>query len=665
MRSDKNSEILEQQLKTLGQKIRIDILKNLNHSDDSITFSMLQKRVIGVNPKSKNFSFHLNVLKKRDLITSREGGYLITVLGKQILKNILNIEQILNRKNKPIMIRTSKYSKEPFDGEKIKDYLIREGDLEDILAKKIAQKVRERLSTTKIEYLTTPLMREYINGILLESGLENVRRKLTRLGTPPYEAFKYFENNNNNPEDFIKKVGYDVSEQFLLLNLLPNELADLYLSGEVILLHLNYWGLRPLSIYLNADAILDLISKHYLKDRIKIDTTGDLVKLILNFIDLLNRFKFYLSEDLLIGDFNKIFLSLFDNRKKEEISYAFEILSSQILRYNEQFKNCRKPLSLEFCYGESKSEKGLSSNQIFIDNLFLKTLDENLSLNEGHVNPVILLDYNNLYSSNLNSFIMNGLNSSNLRDDIIFYNNKSSNLINSSIIKILNSKHPKLNYRMILDKILINLHYISLEANQNDDLFYELLQEKLNSVFELFKHKESLIKKKLNSLKGWEGLLSGISEKNLDVSIRKSLKSISFFGLNKAVKEHCGIELDRLETSEIFALKILSFLNQIIEEKNNQENEFFILSQPHEFKYFGYSLDNDLNRLENLNRYSSRIIRKDTTLPLKKQILLFKKFEEIIGGGCKFDYSCDSDTLLLEEQKKVLLTSNLNAFSIN
>ena len=205
MNSDKISEILEQQLKTLGQKIRIDILKKLNDCNDSISFSMLQKKVLSTTSNSKNLSFHLNVLKKSDLITTNEYGYSITELGKKILINILEIEQILSVQNNSIMIRTSKYSKEIFDNNKIVEYLIREGELDKYLASQIAQEVKERLSNINIKYLTAPLMREYISAILLENGLEQVRHKLTRLGTPPYEAYKLFENNRINPENFIKK----------------------------------------------------------------------------------------------------------------------------------------------------------------------------------------------------------------------------------------------------------------------------------------------------------------------------------------------------------------------------------------------------------------------------------------------------------------------------
>ena len=657
MSSDKISEILEQQLKTLGQKIRIDILKKLNDCNDSISFSMIQKKVLSTTSNSKNLSFHLNVLKKSDLITTNEYGYSITELGKKILTNILKIEQILSVQNNSIIIRTSKYSKEIFDNNKIVEYLIREGELDKYLARQIAQEVKERLSNINIKYLTAPLMREYINAILLENGLELVRHKLTRLGTPPYEAYKLFENSRINPENFIKKLGSETSEQFLLLNLLPNKLADLYLSGEILLTHLNYWSLRPLSIYLNADTIL--------KKEKKIKNSKDLLKLILNFINFLNRINPYISEDLLIGDFNRRFLSLFDVCKKEKSAYYINILISQILRNNKKFENINRSLSLEFSYEQIESNADLFSDQFFVDNLFMNSLARNPSRRDFGVNPLILFDYSNLKLSNLNELFMVKGNASVSQSDLIFYNRNSSHLMNSTLVKIQNSKnHNFLNSQMILDKIFINLHSISLEANQNDDLFYELLQGKINSIFELFHYKKLLISKKLKSSGKLERLISDMTEEKMHTIIKQSLKSISFFGLNEAIKRHCNIELDRLETSESFALKILSYLNQLINERNEEENEMFLLSQPHQSKYLCCSNLNSMNKIEKRNKYSSRIIRKNTKLDLIKQISLFKKFEKIIEGGSKFTCSYDIDNNNSKNIIKVLSDSKLNAFSI-
>ena len=140
---------MEKQLKTLGKKIRIDILKVLYHSSIPLPFSVLQKEIIETNSNKSNFSFHLNSLKNIKLITSESDGYVLTNMGKKIMKNILSIEQVINDQNKTIMIRTSKYSKEPFNVHKIEDYLIKEGEIDELLACKIANEVKNRILNQK------------------------------------------------------------------------------------------------------------------------------------------------------------------------------------------------------------------------------------------------------------------------------------------------------------------------------------------------------------------------------------------------------------------------------------------------------------------------------------------------------------------------------------
>ena len=276
---------------------------------------------------------------------------------------------------------------------------------------------------------------------------------------------------------------------------------------------------------------------------------------------------------MLIGEFNKKFLSLFDVCKKEKLAYYINILISQILRNNKNFENINRSLSLEFSYDQTESYPDLFSDQFFVDNLVMNSLTRNPNSPESGVNPLILLDYSNLKLSNLNELFMVKGNASVSQSDLIFYNRNSSHLMNSTLVKIPNSEnHNLLNSQMVLDKIFINLHLISLEANQNDDLFYELLQGKINSIFELFQYKELLISKKLKSSGKLERLISDMTEEKMHNLIKQSLKSISFFGLNEAIKMHCNIELDRLETSESFALKILSYLNQLINERNEEEN---------------------------------------------------------------------------------------------
>lgn len=651
MDTDKNLNLLEKQLKTLGQKVRIDILKRLNNNQTPLSFSRLQKDILGHNASSVNLSFHLNSLKKSELIFSSEEGYLITSLGQQILDKILSIEQILNNQNKARVIRTSKYSKELFDINKIEEYLVVEGELDHYLARQIAHEVEERLSKTNIEYMTAPLMREYINAILLENGLEEVRHKLTRLGTPPFEVFKLFNSNiaEINPKIFIEKVGSDVSEQFLLLNLLPKNLADLYLSGEIALLHLNYWALRPLSLYINTNTLIDFIKKETTFGN-EIFKTENNSELLIQFLDLLYVLKQFYSEDLLLGNFNTHFISYFSH--PNAMSLLFPIFSSQILRFNNFFNGIKPSLTLDFNYNRDSMEG--TSNQYHIDNNFLNSLNKQC---KNRLKPLLLFESSSLFASG--STLAKNLIMDNIKKDVILYNKNYTNLINSTIIQI---PSPQDN-NVILDKILINLHLISIESRQNDNKFFDSLIDKLTSIFELFDYKKKLVKKKLNSLRQWKFMVSKIF--NTNTIFKNSLKSISFFGFNEAILNHCGIELDRTKSSEYFALKVLSLMKKIIKERNEVDGNNFILSQPHCDSYLYNSYHNGLVKSnQKIKGYTSDLIRRESNLPLNKKIVLFKKFQNILDGGSIFVENINTDKISPLKFLKMINESKIGAISL-
>jgi anaerobic ribonucleoside-triphosphate reductase len=655
--SDKNIDVLEKQLKILGQKIRIDILKKLNVCRNPLSYSMLQKEVLGANPNSVNFSFHLKPLKNANLISTSESGYILSTLGRQILKNIISMEQILNDQNKPIMIRTSKYSKEPFNANKIEDYLVKEGQLEKFLAIQISKEVKERLSKANIGYLTTPLMREYINAILLENGLEEIRHKLTRLGTPPFEAFSFFDRNLN-PEQFISKLGSDVSEQFLLLNLLPKNLADLYLSGEVALLNLNYWSLRPLGFYLDSKSIVEYITKKSSINHNKLDNIVDHINLIMNFFDILTKFKPYFSEDILLGNFNNSFLSYFNSNKNT--SNILDIIISQILKLSNRQYDEKPHLSLEF----SKNNAENSNKHFYND--FLKNLIDQISQNNDLICPLMLYDYSNFLSSKSESdnLIKVFTSTSSYRNNFIFYKNNHSNLLNSTLTNVhkINKSDEQRN-KIVLDKILINLHMIAKKSNQKDGIFFENLHEKLESVFEFFVCKKKLVDRKLKSSNHWKKIISEFFEPENGDWIDESLKSISFFGLNEAVKAHCGIEIDRNVNSEVFAQKILNFMIDIIDEHNQREHGNYIIAQPHNENYLSNKeYNNKLSLGDGTKRYYIDLIRTDSKISLERKIDLYKKFEKILDGGSIFTFNLD--ILNMPEIIKFLINSKLNAFSI-
>lgn len=645
MGSDKKiSEILEKQLKAIGQKIRLDLLKNLHLSNTPLSFSDLQKSVIVSDSNSVNLSFHLKSLKKAKLIRTDNEGYSITDIGKQILEKVIDIEQILNRENKNLVIRTSKYSTEPFNIKNVKEYLIREADMNALIADQIAKLVEKRLSETNIEYLTAPLMREYINAVLLEEGLEEYRHKLTRLGIPPYDAKRLYKKSSITPNDFITRIGSEGSEQFLLLNLLPNELADLYLSNKIILLNLNTWALRPLSIFLNLNHFFDnttLLSRDPCLD------CGISCDKAINIYHCLQEVIPFFSNNIL-------FYNIASISEKFNTDSSIETFLNRFLSLIIQF-NQLNGSRISFSFNPSKESESLRKLlYFFIEKLLIyKKMGKTLRLPQLFSHAAFI---NNKKHKNHELLKQNGI--------IIL--NKAQRLIDPDLVRS-GETITKSHGEIILDKILIDLYSIAQNSHRDDTSFFNLLRERMNSVFSLFHQKELLMNKKLANSKTWINFLINFLNYERNEWISESIKSISFVGLNEAVKYHCGIELDRIETSREFGFRILRFMKKMIEEKNLAENEKFCLSQPHYNPYLEIK-NNQVKHSKiklDTREVQSQLIRKGTSLTLEEKISIYEKFDEFLDGGSLFTVKTDlHNTLDYWKLFNKISNSKLSAFKI-
>ena len=97
-----------------------------------------------------------------------------------------------------------------------------------------------------------------------------------------------------------------------------------------------------------------------------------------------------------------------------------------------------------------------------------------------------------------------------------------------------------------------------------------------------------------------------------------------------------------------------------------QKNNFYILSQPHEDSYLKDAWHNGINLKSDIPRgYSSRIIRRNTKLPLSKRINLFKKFDQVVNGGIIFDEYLDFNNTSAKEILSTLFKSKLDVIFIN
>ena len=195
------------------------------------------------------FAYHLKSLLKADLIEPdvKTKKYLLTDLGRMIVSVAEDIEEHVSKRRK-MMVRTSRLAMEEFDRNKIAESLVREASVPIDLAQKIARETERRLLEFKIKYLTAPLIREFVNAILIQKGLEEYRHKLTRLGLPVHDVTQLIKSTGAmslGVEVVHKAAGDHVIEEYTLLNVLPRDIADAHLSGSLHISNLGCWILKP------------------------------------------------------------------------------------------------------------------------------------------------------------------------------------------------------------------------------------------------------------------------------------------------------------------------------------------------------------------------------------------------------------------------------------
>ena len=236
-------------LKAVSSPLRLEVL-SLLFERGALSYTDMMK-ILKLNPArdAGRFAYHLKFLLKTDLIEPdvETKKYRLTDLGRTMVSIGEDIEQHFFKRRK-MMVRTSKFSLEEFDRNKIAESLIKEANVPADLAQKIARETEGRLSEFKTKYLTAPLIREIVNTILIEKGFEEYRHKLTRLGLPVYDVTQLLKSMSAmslSVEAVHAAAGDKVIEEYTLLNVLPRDIADAHLSGSLHLNNLGCWILKP------------------------------------------------------------------------------------------------------------------------------------------------------------------------------------------------------------------------------------------------------------------------------------------------------------------------------------------------------------------------------------------------------------------------------------
>ena len=150
-----------------------------------------------------------------------------------------------------ISVRKDDGSIEAFNKNKIIESIRKETGCTGKVIEEIVEDVYNTLKVIRISPITGPLIREFVNTKFLEYGLEDCRKKYTRVGLPVYDARKIDigagkgdnANLQNSPETGHKRKADQLSKEQNLL-MLPDHIAEAHLNGDIHIHDLEYFGSR-------------------------------------------------------------------------------------------------------------------------------------------------------------------------------------------------------------------------------------------------------------------------------------------------------------------------------------------------------------------------------------------------------------------------------------
>jgi len=164
-----------------------------------------------------------------------------------------------------VRVRKDDGSIESFDRNKVIDSVRKETGCTGKAIEDIVDDVYNTLSVLKIDPVTGPLIREFVNTKFLERDMNECRRKYTRVGMPVYDARMTDigggkgdnANLQRSPETVHKRKADQLAKEQALL-MLPEHLSEAHLNGNLHIHDLEYitsryfcadWDLRYVFYY--------------------------------------------------------------------------------------------------------------------------------------------------------------------------------------------------------------------------------------------------------------------------------------------------------------------------------------------------------------------------------------------------------------------------------
>lgn len=686
---------MESILSALSNEIRAEVLKMISMGGP-LSFTEIMER-LNMNPKSDagKFGYHLRTLIDSELVASDEatGKYYLTLLGQDVANFIYGVEDALRRKKGEMQVRTSSLTIEPFDRKKIMQALIREANVPRKLAESISKEAEDRLKKLQIRYLTAALIREFVNAILLEKGLEEYRHSLTRLGQPVYDVTLTIENaaykGLSSPNEVHSLAGDAVYEEYMLLRVLPRTIADAHLSGAIHINNANYWVLRP------ADVQHDL--RQILNGELPPDGTGltvpshyapkSLRGALYSTLCLIKTSSGLVSNAQMLPFFN-IFLAPFISRMNDEEIRSelreFVYILNLLINGSNTSVGVQLETSIPEFLANSPVNKGSSlkygdfwDDSIRLQNLFMEIMSDSDGSGKAFLNPAIFLKISKktlVADAGVESIAK--ACSVTQRWGTVYYVNQNppwqtENVAYNGDLSRLDSGWKDWELGTIrngvLDNITINLPRISYAAKGNDDRLMERLRELVELSKEALMIKRQVI---LNRMK--DKLLPLFQEQIFGVPyyrVDESAGIVSFIGLPEAVQYHTGLDPSEDAEALKLSIRIVETINDFCKESSQSIRILpsYITFEPTAQRLTNLDISSGLVEGKSILPYTEHsVLPLSKPVPLKKRLQVEELFQKLTLGGHFFNIRLEepfpTSEMVCNHVKRILETADIGAF---
>lgn len=512
-----------------------------------------------------------------------------------------------------VFVRTSADDIAVWDREKIIDALVRETGLRREVANIIGVEVEKQIKGLAIEIITAPLIRELVDVKLLEYGLEEARRKHTRLGSPVYDVKKIiFHKNKENansphsPESTNFTLAENIKKEFALLNVFSPAVADAHMKGE---LHLHDLGFvdRP---YCSGQSLeylkkfgLDLPDAAFIFS--PPNDAEELISQLVKFSvalhghfagaigwDAVNLFLAPLLVGMDYAEIKQLAKRLILEFATVAVSHGGQGLFSDFNIYYEVPKHFEDTPAIgkngEYTgktYKEYKHEaqlfakalfevfrEGDSAGRPFFFPKPLVHMTEKFFKEEGHEEFLQLISSVAAEKGNTYFVFDRGETAKISECCRLSFKLEYSDLNDA--------KEPwRMRYSAI-QNITLNLPRIAYLAKGDDAALFRTLEEKLTLAAEAHKQKRAFIESLLNE--GKEGplsLLAQMRDGEQYLRLRRVTHLVGILGLNELVEFHTGHELHASPEALKLGLKVVSFMRLKCEELSEKFDLRFVLEQ--------------------------------------------------------------------------------------